>query len=411
MTALVGRRSFLGGLGAGGAAAALSALPSAASAATITATTSATPSYAQSATNIFDPASSVYNWKAANTRRHRSGIAQAQAGCASSEIFIGDSLTAGCLNVYTGKFDREHAWPLIYRDTLARLGIPVNGTGIVRVLDYIYADPRISWTGPWTNNTTDACVTSAGATVTFVADQPGTAVGVLYARSAGGFTVSVDGAQSGPGFQTVAGGGSGWARVELTGLAGVDVGSKITITTTSSALVTLGGFEVYTANAGLSVHNLAQSGSGAALPAKKGWSTTTDLHQNLAIWSGKFGSLFLQTPSTVHLALGGNDLLNGATDATIIAALTTVRAAFLSSDCILYLEPRPASATTARWASFSAAMYGLADTLDVPLFDIQDRLGGYSTEATLSMNGDTFGHLSRAGYADWGRSVALVAAR
>ena len=414
MTTAIGRRSFLGGLGAGGATIALTALPSPANAATTALTTApGMPLYAQSvAVNAFDSTSSVYNWKASNTRRHRSGLALAQSGGATSEICIGDSLTAGCLNVYTGAFDRAHAWPMIYRDTLASLGIRSNGTGIVRILDYNYADPRVTWTGPWTNNTTDACVSSSGATATFTTDKAGTAVGVLYARAAnsGGFTISVNGATSGAGFRSVAGGGSGWARAELTGLS-LAPGSRITVTTTSASMVRLAGFEVYTPNGGLSVHNIAQSGSGAVLPAKKGWSTVTDLNQNLAMWSGTFGSLFLQTPSTVHLALGGNDLLNGSTDAAITAGLTTIRKAFPNSDCFLYLEPRPNSATDARWSTWCSAMYALADALDVPLFDIEDRLGGYAIESTLGMNGDTFGHLSRAGYADWGRSVAMVAAR
>jgi lysophospholipase L1-like esterase len=362
---------------------------------------------------VFEPATSLYNWKASNTRRHRSGLALAQAGGATNQVFVGDSLTAGCLNVYTGKFDRLHAWPMIYRDTLAQLGIPANGTGIVRIIDYNYADARMSWTGPWTNNTTDACVTSSGATATFTTDKPGTAAGLLYARSvgSGGFTVSVNGARSGPGFRAVPGGGTGWARVDLTGVDGLDPGSTVTVTTASAALVVLGGFEVYTPNGGLTLHNIAQSGSGATLAAKKGWSTITDLNQNLAMWSGAYGSVFLQVPSTVHLALGGNDLLNGASEAAIMAALAVIRNAFANSDCILYLEPRPASATTTRWSTYCAAMYGLADTLDVPLFDIEDRLGGYSVELTTSMVGDTFGHLSAAGYADWGRSVALAAAR
>lgn len=413
MTTVVGRRSFLGGLGLGGAAAALTVLPSPASAATTSTTAPGMPSYALAAANVFDPATSVYNWKSSNTRRHRSGLALAQAGGATSEICIGDSLTAGCLNVYTGQFDRLHAWPMIYRDTLASVGVPVNGTGIVRAIDYNYADARVTCTGKWTNNITDAGSGSAGATATFVTDKPGTAVAVLYARSSttGAFTVSVDGAKSGPGFLAVPAGGSGWARAELTGLAGLTAGSRIVVTAASAAMVVLGGFEVYTPGAGLTVHNIAQSGSGATLAAGKGWSTTSDLNQNLAIWSGKFGSVFLQTPSTVHLALGGNDLLNGASDATITAALTKIRNAFPNSDCFLYLEPRPQSATLARWSTYCAAFYALADTLDVPLFDIEDRLGGYTVETTLGLVGDTFGHLSRAGYADWGRSTALVAAR
>jgi hypothetical protein len=400
MTA-VGRRSFLGGLGGLGAGGVVAALGAAA------------PAGAAAAANTFDPASSVYNWKASNTRRHRAALGTAMAGGAACELFVGDSLSAGCTNVYTSHFDRLHAWPLVYRDTLANLGVPANGTGLVRVVDASFVDPRVTWTGPWMNNTTGACVLVAGATVTFTTDKPGSAAAVLYGRysTSAGFTVSVDGATSGPGFLSVPGGGSGWARAELTGIDGLAAGSTVTVTTTGAGLVLICAFEVYTPSGGLSVHNAAQSGSGATFAGKRGWTATGDLNQNLSIWAGLYGSPYVQRPSAVHIALGNNDVTSGATDDAITAGLTAIRNAFPNADCFLYLEPKGSTISDDRWATFCTAMYALADTLDVPLFDMEDRLGGYSTEATMSTVGDSYGHLSSAGYADWGRGVGLVAGR
>jgi hypothetical protein len=410
MTA-VGRRSFLGVLGAsvGGAAALYGGAAPAAAATAV----SGLPVYAQLSAGTYDAASNVYNWKPTNTLRHRAGLARAMAGGSACELFIGDSLTAGCVNITGAVYDRLHAIPMVYRDTLAGLGVPANGTGVVRVADYVTSDARMSWTGGWVNYATDMYAQGAGATFTFTTDQAGTDVAVIYARysTSGGFTVSVDGATSGPGFLSVPGGGSGWARAELSGLEGVVPGSRITVTTTSNALVVLGGFEVFTRNRGLSVHNLAQSGSGASLPARRGWTSTVDGNQNFVVWVQSAAQVYAEQPSTVHLLLGLNDVVGNVSDEAITAALTTIRNGFPAADCFLHLPPRPGVVAEARWDTFCAAMWGLADTLDVPLFDLQDRTGGYSTLAANGMTGDSMAHLNRAGYADWGRAVGLVAAR
>jgi hypothetical protein len=411
----VARRSFLSALGIGmGGAAAFYGGAGAAAAATPTPTATGLPAYAPaSPAYSYDPGANVYNWKPSNTMRHRAALARAMAGGSACEVFIGDSLTAGCVNITGAVYDRLHAIPVVYRDTLASLGVPANGTGIVRVADYVTSDSRMSWKGSWVNYATDMYVQSAGATFTFTTDKSGTDVAVIYLRTStgGGFTVSVDGASSGPGFVSVPGGGTGWARAQLTGLTNLQPGSRITVTTTSGQLVVLAGFEVSTPSGGLSVHNVAQSGSGASLPARRGWTSTLDANQNYVIWVQSAAQVYAEQPSTVHLLLGVNDVVSGVADAAITAALTTLRNAFPGSDCFLHLPPRPGAVSEERWAAFGTAMWELADALDVPLFDLQDRTGGYTVLAANGLTGDSSAHLNRAGYADWGRAAALVAAR
>jgi lysophospholipase L1-like esterase len=113
----------------------------------------------------------------------------------------------------------------------------------------------------------------------------------------------------------------------------------------------------------------------------------------------------------VHCALGINDAVAGDEVSTTIAAITTIRQACSASDFFLYLEPQPAAVDAAVWSTFGDALYQLADTLDVPLFDLQDRLGGYAVEAANGLTGDAVAHLNRAGYAEWGRAVGLAASR
>jgi len=73
--------------------------------------------------------------------------------------------------------------------------------------------------------------------------------------------------------------------------------------------------------------------------------------------------------------------------------------------------PLPGEYTLGTWTPCIAGLYALADTLDVTLFDLQDRFGGYTIEAANGLTGDAVAHLTRQAYADWGRSTALAAAR
>ena len=405
------RRTLLTGLGAGGAAAVFLGTAGPARAAGTT-TTTTKPSYLPaSALNVFDPTTSVYNFKAANTRRHRAGLALAASGGLASQIFIGDSLSAGCIGGTS--FDRLNAWPRVYSRTLASLGVPSAGTGLVRLIDGSTIDARWTASGGWVGYTTCAYAVTAGASATMTSDVAGTAVAVAYVQGAVGgmFTVSVDGATSGSGFATVSTAGpTKTSRVVLGGLA--DTTHAVTITTSSSSMVVIVGAEVF-GSTGLICHNVAESGSRASGTGRLSWAdTTTDggSAQPLTIYNPASAG-FGQLAATVHCALGINDLANGATPDQVTGALTTIRAACPTSDFFLYLEPQPNLITVDAWSAFSTALYSLADSLDVPLFDLQDRLGGYAVEAANGLTGDTLAHLDRAAYADWGRSAALASAR
>lgn len=116
-------------------------------------------------------------------------------------------------------------------------------------------------------------------------------------------------------------------------------------------------------------------------------------------------------PDCVHIALGANDIAAlGASDAAIIAAITTIRGHFTSSDCILHL-PHEMSTTlisAARAAAYQASMYKLADTLDVPLYDWRDRIGSFAAGQANGSYGDNLAHLTPATEADLGSQLGWI---
>lgn len=373
----------------------------------------ALPSYAPSHPNRYDAARNGYNWKASNTRRLRASLAKANAGIDQCHVAIGDSLTAGCTNGSTLTFDRTHAWPRRYAEILATLGVPSAGTGIVRIIDGVIGvfDARFTFTGAWSSAVTYSYSTASGRVATFTTDKAGNGVRVVYSEGpgAGSFTVSVNGASSGAGFTTVpnnVGTVATWKTVTLAGVT-LAAGDTVAVTSTSAAVTPIYGVEVFTAG-GLAVHNLGLSSSTASGTGRGSWSDLSDANQNLSIATSS--GIYVATPAVVHCTLGVNDLNAGAAPSTVVTALTTIRNAFPASDFVLHAASQFSTVTLATWTPYVATLYSIADTLDVPLLDMQDRYGGYTSLAGLGLAGDTNGHMTSGGYADWGRNAALSAA-
>jgi lysophospholipase L1-like esterase len=368
------------------------------------------PSYAGSvAVNAYDPSRNVYNWKASNTRRHRAGLARAASGGLAAQVFFGDSLTTGCVGGST--MDRLHAWPRIYANTLAEIGFPSASSGFVRIMDGTVRDDRWTVSGSWYAGYCSAMTTVAGSSATLTVPNAGTSVAVVFTGgSSTTLAISVDGATSGVGYLVVPTGGPSGVlrRVVVSGLA--DRAHTVKVTSLSSSALTLIGAEILRSS-GLICHNVAQGGSTAASTGQASWSDSNGtLGTRLLPMFRPSSAVYGQVPTTVHCSLGGNDINKGLTVDQIAAAITTIRAACPESDFFLYLEPQPARTPLSAWGPLGTRLYALADQLDVPLFDIHDRLGGYDSEAANGLTCDTVAHLNAAGYADWGRSTALTAA-
>lgn len=452
--------------------------------------------------NDFDAIRGAYNWKSSNTRILDQGLGNAMLpnGGQSEHIIIGDSVSAGAIGLIGAAylFDRLRSWPLSMRDQLANSGIPGGGTGTVRLVDGgAGIDARMTLSANWTSFLWGGRTTVVGTYAELAPERGGNIVDVLYYDAASQvFTIAVDGAASGTNFLSVSTGGTNqWKIARLYGCTVIAGFSKVRVTaTTVGAGFYLAGIGVSSANSGLIVHNVAQSGASASGTGNAAWQdnsatnvlgniylnaagrkrTVTDvsttaasnvmtsataaftIHDQgkpvdqinlgaggltfepgsyigqyltattVAIWKGNANfptvsnALSTQSsqsfnigrdPACVHIGLGLNDLISlGASDATIMAAITAIRNRFSNSDCILHLtnEPATTSVSTARMWTFQQELFKLADTLDVPLYDWRDRVGTFANGQANGVYGDNAVHITAATSASLGAALAAL---
>lgn len=378
------------------------------------ATATAYPSYVTGPrTNPFDAKANAYNLKPSNTRKLRAGLARAMAGGLSEWLIASDSEGAGCIDGVGLTYDRTRAWPIAMRDELSRHGITVGGSGLIGPVDGSALDSRWAKTGAWNDSGRWYSFSSAnGATRTLTSPFAGDRVSVLYYDFNDGatFTVTVNGVSQG----TVTAASPVGLKV-ATFTAAIAVGQTIVITKTSAGgIVDIVGAQAWSnANGGLIVHNLSKSGATASGSGSLAWvdnDAATDLGQLLTTKVTTTGAV---TPDALFIALGGNDHpVSGASVSTITAAITTLRNRFSNSDCVLVAEtPLVTSVvSTANWNTYVAALYDLADTLDVPLVDFRARLGDYDTIVANGLSTDGQGHLIAGANAALGRNLGMLLA-
>ncbi|NGZ99611.1 hypothetical protein G5V59_02440 [Nocardioides sp. W3-2-3] len=459
--------------------------------------------------NAFDPIRCVYNFKPSNTRRIRAGLGRAGRGGISEHIVAGDSMSAGAVYGISGAnplvFDRAGAWPMMMRDRLVSLGIPSAGSGWVRCNDAGLGSP-LGWTfgGTWNHSAKFYSFNLGGGTATFTvpASMAGaTAYSHLWFDTGLGggaysFTLAVNGATSGPGFRTTTsvGGSARWRATTLLLSTPLAAGDTIVMTAGANGHYMAAGRCWKPATGGISVHNLAQSGSrvyATAASQSDQWAslgqnglgtlinstlpngttafskrtvtdavlngTTTmtsataaftddDLGKTISTPAGTnglrlpaSGNVYItainsatsvtlsqaalmsatgvtidigRIPDALHISLGANDLANGVTIANIAAGITTVRGFLPNTDVLLYANPQPSAALIPTgYDAWVSSLYDLADTLDVPLFDMRARFGTFAEWGANGLQGDGLAHANPSLFAEWGLVVAgLIAA-
>lgn len=356
------------------------------------------PPYAGPAKNRFDPSISAYNAKASNLRKSRAAIGKAASGNALAHIAIlGDSLSDqfNGSNVPNGGYDITFTkWPWQLRKLLvSNLGIPQGGTGFVKCYHAGVYDPRWTLTGSWTNTVSGpySYTGTANDTATFsttATGETGTTVSVTFPDyQSTTWTISVDGASSGAGFLSVTNGNNGTTlrTVTLTGLPNTTHSVVIKNLTASFLFITgasLSGasglvVDNYAIDGGLTGHYI--SGGGLDPVVQK----------------------VTPSPDLIICPLGINDMNSGGlTGAQVVTNLTAIRNRYPSSDFIAVLETQSSVFADATWLGFARLLYGMADSLDVPLVDQRDRFG---TNAQMTANGLMFDgtHQNASGDIEW----------
>lgn len=347
------------------------------------------PTYAGSRSNIFNGVS-CYNFTAANTKRTQASLAQVQAGANTAEwLFIGDSLIEGSST--GGVYTTTNMWSMFLRQALAiKLGITAND-GIVRNLSgpaIGNIDPRWAYVGAWTNSRTFTSIAGAG-NCTLTTTNNGTNCYVWYFDAVGHMTISVNGAVAGAGFLDLTTGGTNlWKRVQLTGFAAAN---NVKITWVSGTIF-LKGACIY--NTGqLLIHNLGQGGSTAAGAGNAAWSDTINAGTPYVVYVAPQDIPVVKAvPDTVFIGLGVNDFQAGTASATVIAAIKVLVNAYPTSDVILVATQGLSTFSDATWTSFVTALYNLADSLNLPLFDIRNNVGSYTQANAAGYTTDGQGH-------------------
>jgi hypothetical protein len=381
--------------------------------------------------NSFDRQFSVYNWKPSNAHVFVADLIKAAFSQAQPEIVvIGDSWGAGCTaSSPSVVFDRLNAYPVAMSRELVRRGIPRGGTGMVRINDNALAiDPRwaVAGTG-WNHGGKFYSFTGTlNDTATFTAKETGQKFILTYVdhNDSATFTVSVDGASSGAGWSgTITNNGGSVAIKQLVLTVPINIGSTVVVKKTSATganyLDIIGAQTVDPTRGGLIVHNLSQSSSTATGTGAGAWSDSSAI-TSLGYLLNNLNKITAGAISNPHMIieLGGNDhpVLSGA-DSThaLISAITTAVTTIRNKTtgfCMLVMSGQLVDSVVpqANWEAYLNAMYSLADTLDIPLFDAYAKMGDYDQCVADGWVIDGAGHWISPAYRFWGRTIAATLA-
>lgn len=357
----------------------------------------------------YAPATEIHNFNPGNTARIIESLEAARNGELREWIVYSDS-SATLAITGVGTFDHLLAWPILMLDEFALDGVPIAGTGFVRVLDNAVIDGRWGTTGTWFNqHKTFSYCTANGATKTFTTDRAGDRVTLRYydggAAEAGQFTISVAGGTP----TTITHAGTpGWRNITIN--ESIDVGETVVLTKTSGLYFSPFAVCVWNTTGGLLLHNIGQGGSAAHTGSGDDFDVWVDDDTRETLGQVTADIAIDGDPAVVIVALGANDKMHEATDSDVAGALTTIAGRDPDADHILIAETQLNDTLVDRttWETWLLAEYDLADLLDFPLIDQDARLGPYTQIVADGKNADSSGHLTSATLEDLGRSTGAA---
>lgn len=361
---------------------------------------SLTPSYIQQ-----NAIPGVYNLKSSNTVKWRAALARAATGGARATInCVGDSTTwgqgsggsastgvkaaaypaalASIIGQETGFASQAQSW-WGEGSTLATL--PVS-------------DPRVAFTGATARESLASVgggmiLLSAAGTLAFTPSANVDTFDIWYVKGTGNgtFSYSVDGGSAtnvnsnttgGPSKVTVSAGSSGSHTCTLTWVSG------------NCHII---GMEGYLSTDKVSVRNM-----GRASWTADDWDSTTASYSPLNALVSIAADLYI-------IDLGINDGKNGVSVADFSARMQTIITATKAVGDVALCVPAPSDSairSAAVQAEYAAAIYGLAQTNDLPLVDKDYRLISYTSGNAAGFYYDQT-HLTGMGY----RDVAMLTAK
>lgn len=338
----------------------------------------------------------VYNLKPKHLFRTRAKLAACKAGTGTLKVTTaGHSIVAG-----TGATIGTNDWPTLFKAELVSAGFPSAGTGLVaaaRAGSSITtpADSRWSFGSGWSafgqgsNLVTNSTTTNAA---TFTSDVAGTRVDVYYYNGGGAFTVSIDG---GTAVAVTPPGGASLGTYTVTGLTNTT--HSVAIVRTSGNCIFL-GVEVWNNGAGIRMHNAGQSGQVTAVTGLSNttWYASCPLAGSTTGWNSDLAFLMCIA----------NDAFASVSVATWQANMqTAINGLKANSQDVVLLNENPIN--TLDFSAYTAALYALADSNDLPLIDFSARWTSYTLANSYGIMSDGT-HPNGTGYADYARALRLA---
>jgi lysophospholipase L1-like esterase len=339
---------------------------------------------------------SAYNVSPTSLKRARAAAAAAFAGTGRLDICCaGTSVTAG-----TGAATKVQSWPSKLQAALVARGFPDGGSGLIVGQSNLgsMTDARVTLGTGWsafsagTSNLVQG--TSASGSLTFTDTKPSTIIDVYYLDYfTFGFSWTIDGGAQTDVITTNA---TTLKKVTVSGLSSANHTVVITPKTGAD-----GTHPVYIVGAsfrnatGVAVHNIGIGGT-----------TTSSMRQGQA-YTPLNVAKFL-APQLTFWESGYNDgapPLYAGYSADVQAAITGITGA--GSDFVIIGE-HPSGTGTRPDAQTLPVLYGLADTNDLALVDMNDRLISWASLDALGLGYDTDSlqvHLTAAGYGEYARTI------
>jgi lysophospholipase L1-like esterase len=334
----------------------------------------------------------TYNLKQAHLRRTRAAMGKvlAQTGYARF-AFLGDSTVAGAYGGNSG----TNSWPARFIALLEKAGYPKLGTGLVACFNnYAAAEPRITlYSGTvslsaFSNMVTNSTTLNGVQFDTTTTGEVGTVMDVFYDNSSAPFDVNIDG---GAKVRVTPPGGNSIGIYSVTGLANT---THQAIAWRVSGTMRILGFRLR-ANAayGVDSYNAGISGAKTDSLASTNFQHVTQTAVTAAGWNADCVFIMCET----------NDAGQATAVATFKANLqTAINTAKAASTDIVLVAGFPLNGTDL--TTYTAALYQLADSNDLPLIDMQARWGTWAAANALGQYSDN-AHPTASGYADAGRAI------
>jgi hypothetical protein len=360
----------------------------------------------------YDPQRATYNLTPTSANRFRGAMVRALTGGASARILvIGNSNTYG-----TGATVKTKRWATTVQNMIAaRLGAGVCGTGYIPIYDYGGPTPKdLRFTG--TTPTHDGGLGAAGPGIMGTNGYLTTNGSTVFTpgrtdidrfiishyknqySTANGLNVLVDGALVGT-INCNQASGSSVAQATFD----VATGTAHTLTLTATA-----------GNGGLllGVEGRVNGGLGGCTISAVGnpGSPIAFASDTANGGSASLNAIAQQTPDLVIICHQTNDYMGTVTSGTqtTIANYTTRHQAVIDAsrtagaDVMLATEfPNTDATKPIPMTAYTAALYGLADTNNLPLVDVKARLGDWATQVALGAtatndHGNDRGHYDTA---------------